>query len=243
MLKRSVAIICAFFGMLAIFLSGCSKNNHDTIVHFGDESYKSPVDAIYPKNYRDLWRALVPSCSDTVYDGIFPPNLMGLYEMEGIYKGGNEEIYQSDGYVYIKDLPNFPVYYGKKYLYLLIEEQQNGIAKLRFKTNYRTPINPPYNFDDWNEVDTAYIWGDGSNGSFTLCFDFLIEQAGGKSYQNGFIINGKQKIRNDVATDTINNMEFWSVIKSRKPDSDQPGIMKVGGQTMYFSNLVVKKEE
>lgn len=240
-MNRSIVKYITIFSIMLLVLFGCSKSSHDTIIHLGDEHYKSPVDDIYPKNYRDLWKTLAPTCSGTVYDGIFPPDITGLYEMEGIYQGGNEEIYQGDGYVNLVTNETMS-YYGKKYLYLLIEEQKNGIAKLKFKTKFKTPLNPPYNYDDWYEIDTAYIWGNGENGCFTMCFECVIRQ-GSKSYNNGFVINGTQKMGNDVATDTINNMEFWTVIKGRDPDSDQPGIMKVGGQCLYSSDLVVKKEE
>lgn len=226
---------------MLLVLFGCSKSSHDTIIHLGDEHYKSPVDDIYPKNYRDLWKTLAPSCDNTVYDGIFPPDITGLYEMEGTYRGGNEEIYQGGEYVSLVTSGTMS-YYGTKYLYLLVEEQVNGVAKLRFKTRYKTPLNPPYNYDDWNEIDSVYIWGDGENGCFTMCFECGIKM-GSKYYTNGFIINGKKMIRDGVDTDTISNIEFWSVIKGRDPDSDQEGIMKVGGQCLYSSDLVVKKEE
>lgn len=241
MSKRLFAILGIVFGIASLSIVGCKKSNHDTIIHLGDESYKSPVETIYPKSYRDLWKDLASSCSDTVYEGIFPPDLTGLYEMEGSYRGGNEEIYQGTGYVNLVTTETMS-YYGKKYLYLLIEEQNNGIAKLKFKTKFKTPINPPYNYDDWNEIDTVYIWGNGVDGCFTMCFDCVIKQ-GTKYYNNGFVINGKKTIRDNIATDTLTNVEFWTVIKDRNPDSDQPGIMKVGGQSMYFSDLVVKKEE
>lgn len=238
-MNRSIVKYITVLGIM-LLLFGCKKNSHDTIVHLGEESYKTPVDAIYPKNYRDLWRSLAQSCSDTIYNGIFPPDLYGLYEMEGTYSGGNEEIYQGNEYVSLVTSESM-AYYGKKYLYLLVEEQVNGVAKLKFKTKYKTPLNPPYNYDDWNEVDSVYIWGDGDNGCFTMCFECGIK-SGSKYYTNGFIVNGKKKIRDGVDTDTIYNMEFWSVIKERDPDSDQPGIMKVGGQCYYFSPMVVKKD-
>lgn len=239
MLKRSSTILSVVIGIVALLLTGCSKDNHDTIIHLGDESFKSPLDSIYPKQYRDLWKTVAPSCSDKVYEGIFPPDITGLYEMEGQYYGSDEQIYQDGTYEPLVT-PTYMVHYGKQYLYLLIEEQVNGIAKLKFKKNYRTPLNPPYNYDEWYEIDTAYVWGNGATGDFTLCFDCWITQLN-KNYKNGFLINGKKKIQDD-GTEVIANMEFWTVIKKRNPDEDQPGIMKVGGQNMYFNSLVVKKE-
>lgn len=240
MLKRSSAILSVIIGMVVLFLVGCSKDNHDTIIHVGDESIKSPLDTIYPKNYRDLWRYVAPTCSNTVYEGLFPPDITGLYEMAGDYRGSDEKIFLTDGYIDFITPDNL-IYYGRKYLYLLIEEQVNGIAKLKFKTNYRNPINPPYNYDTWNEIDTAYVWGNGATGDFTLCFDCWIAQ-GNKNYKNGFIVNGKKRVAQD-GSESIANMEFWTVIKKRSPNNDQPGIMKLGGQNMYFSSLVLKKEQ
>ena len=159
--------------------------------------------------------------------------------MAGDYRGSDEKIFLTEGYVDLITPENL-VYYGKKYLYLLIDKQVNGITKLKFKTNYRTPINPPYDYDSWYDIDSVYVWGNGATGDFTLCFDCWIEQ-GNKKYKNGFLINGKKKIQDD-GTEVIANMEFWTVIKKRNPDEDQPGIMKVGGQSMYFNSLVVKKE-
>lgn len=160
--------------------------------------------------------------------------------MAGDYRGSDEKIFLTDGYIDFITPDNL-IYYGRKYLYLLIEEQVNGIAKLKFKTNYRNPINPPYNYDTWNEIDTAYVWGNGATGDFTLCFDCWIAQ-GNKNYKNGFIINGKKRVAQD-GSESIANMEFWTVIKKRSPNNDQPGIMKLGGQNMYFSSLVLKKEQ
>lgn len=241
MMKRSVAILTVVFGMVALLLTGCSKDNHDTIIHLGDESFKSPLDSIYPKQYRDLWKTVAPSCSDKVYEGIFPPDITGLYEMEGQYYGSDEQINQGGTYVPLVT-PTTMGYYGKRYLYLLIEEQNNGVAKLKFKTKYQTPLPEPYDYNDWNEIDTAYIWGYGGDGAFTLCFECQIQQPGEKTYFDGFIVNGKVNQQNDDTPTSISNMEFWTVIKRRNPDNDQPGIMKVGGQNMYFSSLVVKKE-
>ncbi len=239
MLKRSSTILSVVIGMVALLLTGCSKDNHDTIIHLGDESFKSPLDSIYPKQYRDLWKTVAPSCSDKVYEGLFPPDITGLYEMAGDYRGSDEKIFLTEGYIDFITPENL-VYYGKKYLYLLIDKQVNGMAKLKFKTNYRNPINPPYDYDSWYDIDSVYVWGNGATGDFTLCFDCWITQ-GNKNYKNGFLINGKKKIQDD-GTEVIANMEFWTVIKKRNPDEDQPGIMKVGGQNMYFNSLVVKKE-
>ena len=223
-----------------MFLVGCKKNNHDTIIHIGNESYKQPIEAIYPENYRSLWRTVAPTCSNKVYEGIFPPDLSGVFEMRCDYRGSNEMINQ--GGVYIDFItPANLAYYGIRYLYLLIEEQQNGIAKLRFKTQYRNALPQPYNYDTWNSVDTAYIWGSGEDGNFTLCFESWLHM-GSKNYKNGFIVNGKMNIPEDGSPCFISDAEFWSVIKQRDPDYDQPGIMKLDGQSMYFCRRAEKKE-
>lgn len=235
-----------------MFLQGCKKDNHDTIALIGDESYKSPIDTVYPKKYRALWKSLVPSCSDTVYEGIFPPDMTGLYVMEGSYKGGNVKLYSFNVTTFtweysLYDQYPTPAYfnnlYGKEFLYLLIEEQNNGIAKLKFNTSYKSPLEKPYDYDDWKSVDTAYIWGNGEDGSFTMCFSHNITQDNGDVYNQGYVVNGRKKITDGNLTDTITNMESWTVIKRRDPDVDKPYIFQIGGQTMYFSKLVVKEEQ
>lgn len=233
MLKRSIAILSVVIGMVVLLLISCSKNNHETIIHLGNESYKKPLDSIYPKKYRDLWKTVAPSCSDKVYEGIFPPDITGFYKMKGVCSGSDVEIFNGLEYIDLYSLS--PSYYHKQYLYFMVEEQMNGIAKIKFVTRYSTPPTKPY---EWNEAE-AYISGNGANGCFTITFEHWLDQPDGKRFFKAYIVNGQKDITNDTI---IKNMEFWSVIKQRKPDENQPGIAKIGGQMMYFESSVVRKE-
>ena len=231
MSRRSTDIACIIIGMI-LAISGCKKDNHEAIIHIGDESYMKTVDQIYPIDYRNLWPSIYTNCTDTVYDGLFPPDITGLYEIEGLFGGSNMEHFINGSYI-----PN--AVSPKRYYYLLIEEQINGIAKLKIKTKNNKPLPRPFKFNEWYTIDTAYIFGyvDTLGGHFSLSFN-MFESAGDFSYSHGFIINANIPKANENQPKSLTDVEVWNLIKARNPDEDLPLIMKVGGQDLYYNDSV-----
>ena len=233
MLKRSSTILSVVIGIVALFLVGCSKDGHDTIIHLGDESYKSPLDSIYPKRYRDLWKTIASSCSDTVYDGLFPPDVTGLYEIEGLILGSDVEYTEGSPAPY--SAPQ------KRYYYFLIEDQINGIAKLKFCTRSLRPLPKPYDYDSWYSIDTVYIWGCGDEGLFSICFDNVFPTPSSVSYNQGFVFNGRISESNDNSKQRIvSDIEVWYVYKNRNQIQDIPNIIKIGGQECYYAEKLME---
>ena len=177
---------------------------------------------IYPEEY------FPQSISLKVCDGRFPPDIEGEYEMVSPPGDGTYEFYMAAAGVY-KPLTTYPA----KSMYIIIEGQVNGRAKVR----YSNKINNP-DYKEWTEVD-AYIYGDvNSNNSdkdFIICYDNIVD-AGDYEYYMGNIIKGTIDISG------IYNIETWSVIKDRNPDADLPGIYKVGGYKHYSAGFAERKK-
>lgn len=226
-MRRHSSVI---FGLIVAltFLCGCKKDNHDTIVLFGDEHYVKPIDEIYPENYRNEWNTIAPGY-DAVYDGMIPPDLTGEFLITGRFGGGNEWIHQNGTefqYPYEQDQSIL-----NKYIYFRVKDQQNGIAKL-----YLCMYNNPDGYKAKYVVDTAYIYGDGAKNEFTLCFNSRVKPGNtGVEYIYGIIITGviHYPDENDNR-DGITNVKIWSLIKQRKEGGSTPSsYWLVGGQRLY----------
>ena len=209
-----------------LLLIGCKKSNHDTLVALGDEHYMRSIDDIYPERYRNEWPTITPSVNTSVYEGIFPPDLNGEYVIKGDLVGGNEVLHQANGV----DLPGSEIYpyYKNQYTYFKISEQKNGLAKvylrMYFNNNpdvYESPV-----------TDTAFIFGNGRTGEFTMVFNATSEMGVGEQYY-GFLISGKrcEKIVGNDTIQGIENIRRWHVVKGKT--DNLPYYYYVDGQRLY----------
>lgn len=222
-------LICLVLLIATISFLGCKKSNHDTIVPLGNESYMKSIDRIYPKKYRDLWPQIAPGHETPVYDGILPPDITGEYLINGRFGGGNEWIYAGGDekpYPYDDDYT-----VQNKYIYINIKDQKNGIARVLYSI-YNNPdgVKPRY------VTDTAYIFGDGNTGDFTLCFN-VVEVPGdtGVEYYYGDFITGTlRQPDGNHPEGGIADIKRWSVIKGRKDVEGVDYYWLVDGQRFYY---------
>lgn len=256
---RRFAKYITVFGIVLLVFFGCKKNNHDTIVPLGDEHYMKTIDEIYPRKYRFQWPAidqtgyyrLSINGSDTtlnppLFDGVYPPDLRGEFLIKGIRKGGNETLHYEnpqthEGY----DVSYYdPLVYGTQldgmYIILTIKEQKNAYAKVLLKEyNNYSPQGQSI------ETDDVFLYGDGSNGQFALCFDGTVPMGGALTLKFAYLMTGvfdtvfKQQIVNDaIIIDTvygIKDMRFWQVVKGREGESQM--YINTGGQRFYMDSV------
>lgn len=221
MLKRPLAILSIVLGVVA-FLVGCSKDNHETLAFVGDESEMLTCYQIYPEQY------FPNGISETIRDGKFPPDLVGQYEMVASFGDGTYEYYNQQSHQYVQ-LPQGA--YTPKSMYIIIEEQVNGMAKIKFAFKRNN------DYKDWYEAD-AYIYGDvfseTNSNDFIICYE---NSQGTETcrYFRGNIIKGT------IGEDGISNIHTWSIIKDREFASLIHGIYNVGGYEHYHADLAVRK--
>lgn len=222
MLKRTTVILCFVLGLL--FLLACSKSNHETLAFIGDESEMKTCYQIYPEQY------FPNSISQDLFDGRFPPDLTGEYEMDGSFVDGYCEYYNQLTHQYVAYPPN--AYPPRKSMYIIISEQVNGMAKIKFSVKRQNDGD----YKDWYET-SAYIYGNiysDNNSEFVLCYDSN-EDAGIIRYYYGNIIKGT------IDVSGIKNIETWMIIKDRKFTSETHGMMNVGGQMHYYADIAERQ--
>lgn len=224
MLKRLSFIIIIVSGMF-LFLLGCTKDGQDTLAFIGDEKDMKTCYEIYPEEY-------FPTVIDNqLCEGRFPPDIVGEYEMNGSFVEGHYEYYDQTSHQY-KPYPT-GAYPALKSMYIIIEEQVNGMARIRFA--FKRSNQSDYN--DWYDTD-AYIYGDvysENSKDFLICFE-NIEGSGVCKYIRGNIIKGT------IDESGILNIDTWSVIKDR--DFTPPpvhGINDEGGYEHYHADFAARQ--
>ena len=222
MLKRSFAILSIVLGVVA-FLVGCSKDNHETLAFVGDESEMISCYDIYPAQYFPI--------SGINYDTlVFPPDIVGEYEMNGTFFDGYYEKYNQSTHQYDPYPTQF--FPRNKIMNIVIEEQVNGMAKIRFR--YKTNSG---NYQTWHESD-AYIYGNvfsENSYDFLVCFDDVEDPGNGVVYYRGNIIKGT------INETGIVNVERWSVIRDRTYTTLLPQTLNVGGYEHYHADFAARK--
>lgn len=224
MLKRSSIIIGLVLGMV-LFLLGCSKGSQDTLAFVGDESDMKSCYDIYPEEY------FPQSISQTIRDGRFPPDIVGEYEMNGSFADGYYEYYDQ----YTHQYKPYPAgsYPASKSMYIIIEEQVNGMAKIKFAYKKNNT------YTKWYEAE-AYIFGDvyseNNKNDFIICCD-NVEAGGETNYYRGNIIKGT------ISDSGILNIDTWSVIKDKDPLTPVPRSLNIGGYEHFHADLAVRKND
>lgn len=221
MSKRSSAILSIVLVMI-VFLLGCSKTNHETLAFVGTESDMKTCYQIYPEDH-------FPSqISQELMEGRFPPDIVGSYEMPGTLADAYYEYYNPASHQYIPYPEQMYQQMMHKSMYIIIEEQVNGMAKLSFSTKKSG------DYKNWHSVDT-YIYGDShNNNDFVVCYEFT-EEAGDFTYIRGNIIKGT------ITPEGIKNIHVWSIIKDRTPKEDKPMIYNYYGYEHYSAEIAERK--
>ena len=118
-----------------------------------------------------------------------------------------------------------------KSIKIIIEEQVNGMAILRFATKRNGE------YKNWHTVD-AYIYGDvhvkDIANDFIICYEYL-ENSGDFQYDRGNIIKGT------ISDEGINDINVWSIIKDRNPKEDKPMIYNYDGYEHYHANIAERQ--
>ncbi len=223
MLKRLFAILSVVLGTI-MFLSGCSKDNHNTLAFIGDESNVKHYYQVYPENY------FPNGISPKVKDGRFPPDLIGEYEMNASNGDGTYEYYNMQTQQYVQ-LPQMA--YSPKSMYIIIEDQVNGMAKIRFSFKRNN------DYKEWYEAE-AYIYGDvyseNNSKDFMICYE-NIQGTDACRYFRGNIITGT------IGENGISNIHTWSIIKEREFASLIHGIYNVNGYEHYHADFAERKSK
>ena len=225
-MKRSIAKYITILGIVLLFLASCSKNNHDTLVSLGDEHYIKPIDSIYPAKYRAVWYSLAPiSIQDPnynkIYEGIFPPDLTGKYVLEASFGRGNDSIVNNLG----QTIP-YTFYQPTQNIIIDIMNQRNGLASLNYREEYDDPHIPAFEIT----IDSAYVFGNGADNTFTICFDMVESYYGDDNYSYGVLITGK------LMPDGMSDVNKWKLFKG-----GGSGFV-VGGQHYYYDDFAEKVE-
>ncbi len=226
-MKRNITIISVFIGIIILFLLGCKKGSNDTIAFVGTESGMVSCYDIYPQQYFPY-----AGCDyDTL---LFPPDVVGEYEMIHPTYSGTYEYYEQVSHQYKPYPSQTYATLSRRSMYIIIEDQVNGMAKIRFSFKK----NDESNYKDWYEQD-AYIYGNvysDDKSNFILCYDNT-EYAGNANYYRGNIIKGV------VDTDGIHDIEVWSIIKERKFGGDEyQGLLQLYGYEHAVHNLAVRRK-
>ena len=226
-MRRNIAIFSAVIGIMLLFLIGCKKNSNDTIAFVGDESEMKSWRDIYPEQYFPI--------HDVDYDTlVFPPDLVGEYEMIHPTYNGTYMYYEQVSHQYKPYPSQTYAALSRRSMYIIIEEQVNGMAKIKisFKKNDES------NYKDWYEQD-AYIYGNvysDNESDFILCYENT-EFAGNANYYRGNIIKGV------VSSDGIYDIQIWSIIKGRKFGGDEyQGLLQINGYEHAVHNLAVRRK-
>lgn len=240
-MRYSIVRHLAVFGLFLLTFFGCNKSNHNTLVPLGDESYMVGVDEIYPKDYRMQW----PVVADPGYyhisggelqpplnEYVFPPNLMGEFVVNGVRKGGNETWHNSqqpDSSLYYHN----PIYDNMS-IDIKITDQKNGFANIYVREyNSYVPNNPPM------ETENVYIYGDGANGNFTICFEAPYNQ-NLFTYYYAYIMTGTfdSIVGPESTVYGMKNVRFWQLIKDREgvTGTVMP-YLNIGGQRLYVADF------
>ncbi len=224
MFKRSLSLITVFCVMF-LLLWGCSKSNHDTLAFVGDESDMKTCYEIYPEQYFPD-PAAIPQ---KLKEGRFPPDIVGNYEMPGTLADAYYEYYNPASHQYIPYPQQIYQQMLNKSMYIIIEEQVNGMMKLSFSTKKSG------DYKNWYSVD-AYVYGDwhGNGNDFVACYEFT-EEAGDFTYIRGNIIKGT------ITPEGIKNIDVWSIIKDRTPEEDKPMIINYYGYEHYSAEIAERK--
>ena len=225
MLKRSRIFLTAFLGVIMLLL-GCSKSGHNTIAFVGDESDVKHYYQVYPELY------FPPSISQNLKDGLFPPDLTGEYEVIHPTYDGTYEYYDQITHSYIP-YPA-PVYtsLSRRSMYIIIENQVNGMARIKFAFKQ----NDNFDYVDWYD-ECAYIYGNiysDNKKEFMLCYENT-ELAGDANYYRGNIIKGT------VDEQGIHNINIWSIVKDRSFEEEFPGLLNQYGFEHAVHNLAIRK--
>ncbi len=217
MSKRSFAIITTLFCLIVIIVTGCNKDNHDTLVPLGDEHYVRTIDEIYPKEYRDKWNALT-TVQTTIYTGYFPPKIEGEYLIKGLRIAGDETMHTPNG----EDVP-FPYStVNGMNIYFRIKDQKNGFANVYIKEYNK-------HGEENKEVDSVFIYGNGATGEFSMCFDAIRPMGSIGEQTLGYIITGKMDIEDSIPG--IKDVRMWHVVKGKT--ETLPQYINIGGQRAY----------
>lgn len=209
---------------MVLFLLGCSKGSQDTLAFVGDESDMKSCYDIYPEEY------FPQSISQTIRDGRFPPDIVGEYEMNGAFADGHYDYYDQ----YSQQYKPYPAgsYPATKSMYIIIEEQVNGMAKIKFAYKKNNT------YTKWYEA-VAYIFGDvyseNNKNDFIICCD-NVEAGGETNYYRGNIIKGT------ISDSGILNIDTWSVIKDKDPLTPVPRSLKIGGYEHFHADLAERKK-
>ena len=174
---------------------------------------------IYPQQYFPT-----SEINQEVLNGRFPPDITGEYEMIGDFVDGYYEYYNQQTHQY-QVLPSqaYPV---SKTMYIIIENQVNGMAKIRFSLN-----------GEWFDSN-AYIFGDVysyNNTDFVVLFENT-QGTDAVKYFRGNILKGK------ISAEGIQNITTWSVIKDRQFSSLVYGIYNLGGHEQYHADFAGRKK-
>ena len=227
MVKHS-SVIFSFLLGLVLCLVGCSKDNHDTLAFVGDELDMKTCYQIYPEQYFPT-----DDINPDLMDGRFPPDVTGEYEIHGILQDGSYATYSQSQHQYVTVQLNA---YREKYLYIIIEDQVNGMANMRFAI--KTSIGSNYN--KWYEVQ-AYIYGNvysENPGEFMICFENKEAPTGGMFRSHiGSIIKGKIESQG-----VIGDIDYWTIYKKVEYTTLTQGIPKEGGHAHYQAEMVQRAE-
>ena len=216
-----------------MLLLGCSKSGHNTIAFVGDESDVKHYYQVYPELY------FPPSISQNLKDGLFPPDLTGEYEMihatyDGTYAQYNQQTHQYE--------PSPQQLYDNmsrmKSMYIIIENQVNGMAKIRF--SFKNSDNSDY--VDWFE-EYAYIYGNiysDNNKEFMLCYENA-EYAGDNDEGEEIIYYRGNIIKGTVDSQGIHDINYWSIIKDRSFEIPFQFALDLYGYLHAHHNLAIRK--
>ena len=216
-MRRYIAILSVVIGIAMLFLVGCKKSSCDTIAFVGDESEMMSCYDIYPQQYFPY--------HDQKYDSlVFPPDITGEYEMNSVFVECTYEFYNGSYY--------FPItVMNPKTVYIIIEEQVNAMAKIKFATKKNGK------YSNWHEAD-AYLYGDVFDESigndFLICYEYT-ENAGDFKYIRGEMIKGT------IGQDGMSNIHRWSIIKNRSPKENKPMIYNYFGYEHYRADVAPRQ--
>ncbi len=228
MLKRSLKILASALGVMLLLLWSCSKDNHDTIAFVGDESDMKQYYDIYPQSYFPE-----SEISQELKDGLFPPDLTGEYELIHPTYSGTYEYFDQYTQQYVPYPQQAYTNLSKRSMYIIVEDQVNGMAKIKFSFKN----NDDLEYKDWYD-ENAYLYGNvysENDNEFMLCYENT-ENAGNAEYYRGNIIKGT------VDSIGIHDIRIWSIIKKRSFKTEYQGLMKNYGYENAVNDLAIRRK-
>lgn len=228
MFRNSLIILTIAFGVALSLLWSCSKNNHDTIAFVGDESDMKEYYDIYPQQYFPE-----SEINQELKDGLFPPDMVGEYEVIHPEYSGTYKYYDQYSQEYVPYPQQAYTNLSRRSMYIKVEDQVNGMAKIKFSFKN----NDDLDYKDWYEED-AYVYGNvysENNNEFMLCYENT-EYAGDAIYYRGNIIKGT------VDSIGIHDIRIWSIIKKRSFKTEFHGIMQVYGYEKAVKDLAIRRK-